>query len=307
MVRLSVRSASSTLIRGLVGARFTGRRSGLAVLLAGSLAAMLAGCGAGVREDPRIATERSAVTADQSFVSLPAGGPAILGVIEKRYSNAIMQKTILSNSSHFQGENYLTVVLFGDVKLTTNGANSWPDDFITPSLIASETRWALPGLALKPSPYFAQNKYGPFGYATARTASGDICLYAWQRIARHQGRMFIGETGSISVRLRLCGGRSTSEAALLSVMYGFAIDAYFLSWRWNPYGAPPPVSKTLGELNAPIVPPVDSGPRVPIAARRTTPAASEDDAPEVIMAPTAPIVPESRPTTAYPIVPRAAD
>ena len=70
--------------------------------------------------------------------------------------------------------------------------------------------------------------------------------------------MFIGETGSISVRLRLCGGRSTSEAALLSVMYGFTIDAYFLSARWNPYGGPPPVPTTLGGLNAPVVPPVDS-------------------------------------------------
>ena len=78
---------------------------------------MLAACGAGVREDPRIATERTALTADQSFVSLPAGGPAVLGVIEKRYSNGVMQKTILSNGSHFPGENYLTVVLFGAVKL----------------------------------------------------------------------------------------------------------------------------------------------------------------------------------------------
>ena len=268
---------------------------------------MLAGCGAGVREDPRIATERTALTADQSFVSLPAGGPAVLGVIEKRYSNGVMQKTILSNGSHFPGENYLTVVLFGAVKLTTAGANSWPDDYITPTLIASETRWAFPNLLLKRSPYFAQNKYGPFGYATATTASGDICLYAWQRIARHQGRMFIGETGSISVRLRLCGGRSTSEAALLSVMYGFTIDAYFLSARWNPYGGPPPVPTTLGGLNAPVVPPVNSDPPAAPALRRSAPAVSEDYAPEVILAPTAPVVPDSQPTAAYPIVPSAAD
>ena len=115
-------------------------------------------------------------------------------------------------------------------------------------------RQVLPGIRMVRSPYYVQNKYGPFGYAAGRSASGDTCLYGWQRISSTGiTQTWVGNKGSIQVRLRLCD-QSASEQRLLDVMYGYTITSYFKTRNWNPYGEPAAPDPSLGKLGQPIYP-----------------------------------------------------
>src|SRR5690606_7000197 len=114
-------------------------------------------------------------------------------------------------------------------------------------------RQLLPGVAMRRSPLYAQNSYGPFGYATGTYGDGDLCLYGWQRIAPSGPAGLSGSRGAIQVRLRLCqtGAR---EQALLAVMYGYTINAALSGSGWNPYGSPPPADPRLGTIGQLIHP-----------------------------------------------------
>ncbi len=177
----------------------------------------------------------------------------------------------------------------------------------------------VPGVDMRTSLLYVQNKYGPFGFAVGRSAAGDNCLYAWQLIEPKEAALFV-PGGSISVRLRLCDADAT-EAQLLRSMYGFTIPAYYRSSSWNPYGAPPPPPAHLGETDAPIFPlglgasetTVTRQPRARSIVRST-----EEDSPGLIdkdtvlptpdAVPAAPAIPAppgtpSTPLEGYPVVP----
>jgi hypothetical protein len=206
----------------------------------------LAGC---VTAEPRIMTVRSEIAPVESFARLPAGGPAIVTVLEKRYRDAIVRESILATNSRVSGQNFLTVTLYGPVGYVTVDDNALGEDSIQPTQILREFGWYVYGIPMKTSLIYVQNKYGPFGFATGVARTGDRCLYAWQHIERPQ---FV-KAGAISVRLRLCSAKAT-EQELLSVMYKFDIVGYLPSPLWNPYGKPPRVAADLGNLSAPVEP-----------------------------------------------------
>lgn len=206
----------------------------------------------------------------------PPGGPAVVGVVERRYSNAIEQVIALATDSAIPGQNALRVQFFGPVG-AEGSDNALPVTIISEGQIAREMRQAFPGMAMSRSPVYVQNSYGPFGYAVGRRGAGELCLYGWQRIANlHAGAPF-ANVGVVQVRLRLCQ-TGTTEQALLSVMYGYTINASFSSGFWNPYGAPPGPDPRLGNTGQPIYPESAMGPVMvldpaPVATVRSAPAA----------------------------------
>lgn len=188
------------------------------------------------------------------MVDMPPGGPAIVGVIEKRYSNSTTQEIVLANSARNPNQNFMRVAMYGPVKLATGRFNELPNDPLALMNAGQEMRWYMPGVKMKVSDLYAQNRYGSFGYATGRSSTGDGCIYAWQRIrAPDHDSTMISNQGTISIRLRYCAP-GASDIDLLNVMTGFTINAYFLSPGWNPYGAPPQPPDQLGKPGATVLP-----------------------------------------------------
>jgi hypothetical protein len=181
----------------------------------------LAGCVSLDSSTPRVMSQKSALSPADSFVAMPAGGPAVVGVIERKFKNAVVRETVLATDARISGENVITVSLYGPIAYATADDNLQPEDSIQPEEIAKELTQYLPHVPMQRSSLYAQNKYGPFGFATGVAASGDRCLYAWQKIHRQRGPL-AGE-GTIGVRLRLCDARAGLEK-LLSVMYGYTSE-----------------------------------------------------------------------------------
>ncbi len=199
-------------------------------------------------------TGTSLVAAETAFALPAPGGPAVTAVLERRFANATQQDILLSTSAHTPGQNMLRVQIFGPVDTAAAGESRLREGYLPLSNIGSEIRQALPGIRMQTSPYYVQNKYGPFGYAAGRSASGDTCLYGWQRISSTGvTQTWIGNKGSIQVRLRICD-QNAPEQKLLDVMYGYTITSYFKTGNWNPYGEPPPPEASLGKPGQPIYP-----------------------------------------------------
>ena len=192
------------------------------------------------------------VPATQAIALPPPGGPAVISVIERRYANAIQQNIVLATEAAAPGENFLRVQMFGPVGREA-GDTRLTDRPIALAGISSEMRQSFPGIAMQRSALYAQNSFGPFGYAFGRHGSRDLCLYAWQRIAGStQGAPF-ANMGAIQTRLRLCQAGAT-EQSLLAVMYGYTLNSAFSSEAWNPLGKPPPADPRLGQTGQPIYP-----------------------------------------------------
>ena len=227
------------------------RRAG--VVLAALCLALMAGCAA-KPQDIVSSTLASRKPVERAMVDMPPGGPAVLGVVERNYSNATTQELTLENHSHVSGENRLTITMFGPVTQVTAPENRLNNDPLALLNVGREFGWFFPGIRMQVSSYYAQNRYGSFGYATGRSGI-DTCLYAWQRIrAPDLDSTLISHQGTIMIRLRLCAPRA-SETDLLTVMTGFNINAYFLAPRWNPFGKAPPPPEDLGKPGASVLPP----------------------------------------------------
>ncbi len=196
-----------------------------------------------------------------SFARLWPGGPATVSVIEKRYRDATVRQTILSTDSQVSGQNFITVTLYGQSDYVTVEDNALGRDSIQPSQIAREFQWYMLGVPMRTSNLYAQNKYGPFGFATGVARSGDRCIYAWQLLSRSR---FL-ENGQVGIRLRVCD-RNATDQELLNLMYRFDIVGYLPSRFWNPYGKPPAVSADLGAMSAPIEPELPVTARAPVRA-----------------------------------------
>jgi hypothetical protein len=191
---------------------------------------------------------------EKAMVDMPAGGPAIVGVVERRYANSTLQEIILANRARNPNQNFIKVTMFGPVKVTTGPENQFPNDPLALMNAGQEMRWFMPGVKMTVSQLYAQNRYGSFGYATGRASTGDNCIYAWQRIrAPDHDSTMISNQGTIAIRLRYCEP-GASDLDLLNVMTGFTVNAYFLSPGWNPYGPPPPPPDELGKPGATVLP-----------------------------------------------------
>jgi hypothetical protein len=199
----------------------------------------------------------------------------------------------------------MRVTFFGPVGLDYDDRKGLGYSSIRNSNVDRDMRRDLPGVAMAKSDFYVQNNYGPFGYATGRSRSGDTCLYAWQQIrSGDNARTTFTNRGTVQIRLRICDARA-SEQELLRVMYGYAIAGTFPAQGWNPYDSPPTVDPTLGRTGNPIYPGVpanhDNPPPaafqariqapVVVVRRQTAPIAVAPAALPPIARPTGPLVP----------------
>lgn len=221
----------------------------MAALVAGLL---VAGC---ARELPLRTNDETRMVPNEQAIALPdVGGPAVTAILESRYSNATQQDVLLATSASNSGQNMLRVQVFGPVETKLAGSGSLRSGFLPAKNVNAEMRELFPGVRMQTSGFYVQNKYGAFGYAVGRTSSGTTCFYGWQRITSTGfTQTWIGNKGSIQVRLRLCDDNA-SEQRLLQSMYGYTINASFRDRNWNPYGEPLPPDPTLGRPGAPIYP-----------------------------------------------------
>jgi hypothetical protein len=169
------------------------------------------------------------------------GGPSIVGVIQGKRSGGIYQEVLLGTDAVTPGQNQIQVTVYEN---NAPLVNPYPR-------IAAEMREALPGVRMVRSPYYVQNRYGPFGYAFGHSGARDLCLFGWQSIRTRATPMT--KQGGIDVRVRVCETGAT-EQKLLSIMYGYTIDAFISSQRWNPYGDPLPPAAELGQHAGNIYP-----------------------------------------------------
>lgn len=234
------------------------------------------------------------VATEKAFALPPPGGPAVTAILETRHSNAVQQDILLGTSARSTGQNMLRVQLFGPIKRSTAGQTAVREGYLPLRDIGSELRQLFPGTRMVRSPYYVQNRYGPFGYAAGRSPSGDTCLYGWQKLASTGlTQTWVGNKGSIQIRLRLCD-QNASEQELLRTMYEFTIVSGFRDGNWNPYGAPNSPDPTLGRSGSPIYPQASSefatitSPRVERADRPARPRVQRPVAPEEISAPAMP-------------------
>ncbi|WP_342454369.1 cellulose biosynthesis protein BcsN [Rhizobium halophytocola] len=202
----------------------------------------------------------------EAFIMPPPGGPAMVGVVERQYSNGVDQTVSLATASSVPGDNYLKVRFVGGGG--PDGAPTLGFQRFTETGMSREMARAAPGVAMRRASTFLQNAYGPFSYASGRSRGGDTCIYAWQQIRSRSGG--IGrDLGMIQVRARLCD-TDASERELLNVMYGFTITGSFGGKIWNPYGLPSAVDTSIGAVGKPVYP--DAPKTVAISYGHRTPA-----------------------------------
>ncbi|WP_426231549.1 cellulose biosynthesis protein BcsN [Pararhizobium sp. DWP3-4] len=212
----------------------------------------LAGCGG--RDGVRLSDTATTVPEDTAFALPGPGGPAIVNIVERSFRNATQQDIFLFTTASTPGQNVMRVQLFGPVGSKFEGTKSLGYSSVRASEIAKEMRRELPGIALRQSPIYLQNNYGPFSYAYGHGRGNDACLYAWQQIrSPEDARTAFQNGGTIQIRLRLCE-ENASEEKLVSTMYGYTIRGAFNAAGWNPYGEPPSVEPGLGRTGHPIYP-----------------------------------------------------
>lgn len=153
--------------------------------------------------------------ADALLVPSPGAG-AILSVVETGYINATEQTISFDTHSRVPGQNYAKIQLF-----STNAHSSTPGGLQDVPLgnldMAGEARGLVSYADMKLSPYFVQNTYGPFGYSMGRTATADLCMYAWQRVAADFNPGGGVRRGAVNLRLLICDDRKT-EQDLVGIM-----------------------------------------------------------------------------------------
>lgn len=188
-------------------------------------------------------TEARLIASTDAMIIPPPGGPAIVSVVGSQFSNAIKQDIFLATDARTPGENKIQVIQFvgkgggGDSRLT--------DVPFTQVNLTEEALAAWPGSGMAVSPYFVQNAYGPFGYAIGKPATGDTCIYAWQRIAPTLKPSGAIDRGAVAIRLQLCR-RGASEQQMVEVMYKLRLDSSVFPPRRAP--------AAIGAIGAPIRP-----------------------------------------------------
>jgi hypothetical protein len=204
------------------------------------------------RSELGYATLMSEVPATRAIIVPPPGGPSVVAVLQRSYQNGVSQEIALSTASLTPGQNAFYVSLLNNASSPEGATETLTLRSLTPDRIQAEMEERIPGVEMQTSLVYVQNKFGPFGFATGRSSSGDLCIYAWQQIEPDEPAIFV-PGGAISVRLRLCDADANVEQ-LLRVMYGYTIAAYYLSESWNPYGSPPSPPANFGRIDAPMYP-----------------------------------------------------
>lgn len=217
----------------------------------------LAGCASPV---PIETTSGLQTVSNETAFAMPdPGGPTITSVTQEQLANTVEQRIYLETDASVPGQNYILVQLFGPRDARFGSQNGVAEGFRTDLKWRSEARSAIPGVRMNLSPFYVQNRYGPFGYAMGRTRGGDLCMYAWQTLSStNSTRTLFREKGAIRIRMRVCRAGS-SEANLLGLMYNFTLNAFYRDRHWNPYGATLPPAVGLGRPGSAIYPTGETG------------------------------------------------
>lgn len=191
---------------------------------------------------------------EEALIFPPPGGPEVLNVISRTYSNAVQQEVILRSDARTPGQNYLKIELFGPQRAEDTGKDGLSSGGLRASAISREIRSAFPGVQVTTSAEYLQNAYGAFSYASGRGMGDDACLYAWQHIRSPEDmRQGLRNLGRINVTLRLCQSGVTTRD-LLAVMYNYTITGSYDAEGWNPYGTAQKPPEGLGRSGNPIYP-----------------------------------------------------
>lgn len=286
------------------------RWSGPRLLGAGLLGLVLSAC---AQPDTQLVRSASvgAVAPQEAIALPPPGGPSIVGISERRYANAVQQEIALATNSSVPGQNYLRVELFGSMGGEA-GQTRLADRTLHEGEVLREMRAALPSVAMQRSPLYAQNAYGPFGYALGSAGRNDRCIYAWQRIAGTRDAAPFANLGTVQLRFRMCQA-GASERGLLAMMFGYTINTSFGGSSWNPFGSPASPDPRLGVSGQSVVPSGEEGfatmldpppvPRQP-SARPAAPPTAASAPTSISRSPLVPRPPgEGRPPESAPQVP----
>ena len=221
------------------------------VLLPG-IAVLLSGCNnpGGIRPSgaPKM------LPPEEAIIFPPPGGPEVISVISRTYSNAVQQDVILRSDARTPGQNYIKVEMFGPQRAEDTGKDGLSGGSVRASSISREIRSAFPGVQVATSAEYLQNAYGAFSYASGRGSGDDTCIYAWQHIRSPVDmRQGFKNLGRINVTLRLCQSGVTVRD-LLAVMYNYTITGSYDSEGWNPYGTAQSPPEGMGRSGNPIYP-----------------------------------------------------
>jgi hypothetical protein len=288
-----------------------GLRKALGVLAAAAMVTLSACAG---RSDLGYATLTSEVPATRAIVVPSPGGPSVVAVLQQQYQNGLSQEIALSTASLTTGQNAFYISLLNNTATNTELSDTLTLPSLSQDRLQREMEERLPGVEMETSLVYVQNRFGPFGFATGRSSTGDLCLYAWQQIEPGEPAIFV-PGGAVSVRLRLCDADASVDQ-LLRVFYGYTIAAYYRQESWNPYGKPPPPPAQLGEVDAPLYPlglgtngsttvtrrrSISVEPQQAVPSRRAPERLIDKDTVTPVQTPS--VQPETVPPSGFPVVP----
>ncbi|MBN8930692.1 MAG: cellulose biosynthesis protein BcsN [Rhizobium pusense] len=151
----------------------------------------------------------------EALIFPPPGGPEIVTVVSRTYSNAVAQQVILRSEAATPGQNYLKAEFFGPQQAGDTDLDSLAFTGFRASSLAREIRGEFPGETIAMSANYLQNSYGAFSYAAGKGRGEDTCLYGWQDIRSPESmRQDFRNLGRIKVRLRLCQSGASIERLL---------------------------------------------------------------------------------------------
>jgi Cellulose biosynthesis protein BcsN len=195
-------------------------RSPLLTALAGGALLLVAGCATTAPSSYRAAElgRWRPVERDAALMRFDAssGSPEVLGVRERRDSERhLRQEIALANATVLPRENRLSV----EIKFAPEGfrdlllAPATPIERHNAATLDRTLRAEFPAAATSVAEAPRSNRFGPYGYASARTSDGISCVYAWQVAEAGPTRLPEGVT-AVGLRFRFCDPKQSPNDLL---------------------------------------------------------------------------------------------
>ena len=110
-----------------------------------------------------VATQSQAVPVGRALIQTAPGGPPVVAVTETSYANALVQNVILSTRAASPGQNEFVIRAFRADPADENEPATLADRALSAYAVGRELEDRFPGVAMRVSQAYTQNKYGPFG------------------------------------------------------------------------------------------------------------------------------------------------